>query len=395
MLEHLHGQSRGTVAAHRQRLQTFHKAMQFPGYNSELFKQRVKKIPFVAEGKRGSITPEQMGQFIRSIEDPRLQTIIGFLVNTGCRREEVTTAKVGDVKWDTFPVRVSFIAAKTKTDVERTSFLTTETAQLLKRVLGTRLQNPDQYLFPYRSGDTLRRMIMRALLKAGLTEKAKAGEDDQLEYYTVKVHYFRTFAKHFMVRCGMTENEANWLIGHELKVDASYMDVEEVARKWGEKVEPMMRFLDGEASEGSGPILPAVEKAVERVIPQDDRGVLVKPSTVPQPLTLPMNSYAKSLSEAKEPVSPASSNVGAQKVVGAEIPSSHKEPQEPVYPMKEAPSHIYGGTTPTVKHEEVKQDPNAPIHRGDSWDCPKCGWAMGSENMALDHIRFRHPRREA
>ncbi len=121
-----------------------------------------KKIPEV-------LTPEEVKKLLQACDNPLHELIIEFLYSTGVRLSELVNMKIKDIDWQE---GMGWVRGG-KGAKDRRIILSKKLLEKLKDFVKGR--NPDEYLFPGRTGGRMnkrnvQKIVARAARKAGITK---------------------------------------------------------------------------------------------------------------------------------------------------------------------------------------------------------------------------------
>ncbi len=235
----------GTIFKYRSYLPKLYRFCKIP-FEQEIYDENVRLVRKLTETQSKTPTPEQTKKLL---ENPELRTrvLVAATVSTYARINEIVQLKLSDLSLDLKPARVIFRSTTTKTGKERTSFLCSRAADLVKRFTEFRMNKGDGWVFPSKRKEHLTvksaaEAITQALLSIGLNEKSeKTGR------YAYHPHVFRRLGMNISKRAKFPWDWVEWLAGHELGTQEAYLPtVDEAAETWNTLVEAKMTaFLNG------------------------------------------------------------------------------------------------------------------------------------------------------
>jgi integrase len=177
--------------------------------------------------------------------DPRVRALISLLATSGLRIGEAAQLRIGNLNLD--EEKVTVMARKTKSRSMRITFISSETAKLLRDYLRSRMNDIDAWLFPdtYQpekpaGRNALYQLIRRALVRDGLRTKL----DPDSRMYELHPHCFRKYFFTKLISAGVDRGVAEYLMGHRFGLDNSYLRMDEDhLRKEYQKAEDDFIFL--------------------------------------------------------------------------------------------------------------------------------------------------------
>jgi integrase len=235
----------GTIFKYRSYLPKLYRFCKV-SFEQSVYNENVRLVRKLTETQSKTPSPEFTKQLL---ENPLLRTrvLVAATVSTYARINEIVQLKLSDLNLELKPARVIFRSTTTKTGKERTCFLCTRAAELVRQFTQYRIQRGDGWIFPGRRKDHLTaksaaEAIMQALHRIGLTEKsAKTGR------YAYHPHVFRRLGMNISKRAKFPWDWVEWLAGHEIGTQEAYLPtVDEAAETWNATVEPKMTaYLSG------------------------------------------------------------------------------------------------------------------------------------------------------
>src|SRR2546426_9973815 len=258
------GSSGTTISGHSHKVVKLYRYLKLP-VDAEDLKETVRKVDSVSVTDDRNLTrPEIRRTLIHG--NPKQKALVSFLVSTGARLGEAVQVRIRDIDFNKKPAVVYFPARKTKR--KRFSFLSSECVESLKAHIAKRDRTrPSEWLFegwiPNKKGrDTLpdkhahpsaaylqiRNVFATAGLIPPIPKKGRGGNAKpganrgaHLEYHP---HILRGTCIEFTKMCGYPPDWAEWLVGHDLKNQESYLPSEEkMSEEWLKKCESSFRFL--------------------------------------------------------------------------------------------------------------------------------------------------------
>jgi integrase len=176
---------------------------------------------------------------------PPTRLAIMMLTTSGMRISELTSLRIRDIAEldrQEGPVLIKIKAQFTKTRTERRTFITQETAQLLREHLGDRISKPDERILPIDS-DSLYTRIMRTMKKAELKTKT----EPESKRYEIHPHSFRKYFFTNLLAAGIDRGIVEGFMGHKFGLDSAYLRMsDDQLRELYAKAHESMSFL-GEA----------------------------------------------------------------------------------------------------------------------------------------------------
>ena len=261
------GSSPTTISGHKFKLIKLYRWLKL-AVSAEDLKEAVRKVDSVNVTDDRHLTREQVRDILKLHSSARQKALVSFMVCTGARIGEAVQVRVRDIDFTKTPAVVYFPARKTKTKRKRFSFLSSECVEFLKAHIAKRDRTrPSEWLFegwiPNRKGrDTLPDkhahpsaaylQIRNVFATAGLipptptkgrngNAKPGANRGAHLEYHP---HILRGTCIEFTKTCGYPPDWAEWLVGHDLKTQESYLPSEEkMSEEWLKKCESSFCFL--------------------------------------------------------------------------------------------------------------------------------------------------------
>ena len=235
----------GTIFKYRSYLPKLYRFCRI-SFEPEIYDENVRLVRKITETQSKTPTPEQTKQLLEDT-DLRTRVLVAATVSTYARINEIVQLRLSDINLAVKPARVTFRAATTKTGKERTSFLCTRAADLVREFTEPRTRRDDYWVFPGKSTDHLTvksaaEIVTHALHRIGLIEKSeKTGR------YAYHPHVFRRLGMNISKRARFPWDWVEWLAGHSLGTQEAYLPtVDEAADNWGVLVEPKMTaFLSG------------------------------------------------------------------------------------------------------------------------------------------------------
>ncbi|MDW0170701.1 MAG: site-specific integrase [Nitrososphaeraceae archaeon] len=235
------------------------------------------KLPKSIRKNKEALSKEDIIEILNACSDIRLKTYVIFLASTGCRAVEALSIRYVDLNLDTNPAKVLIRGEYTKTRVDRSVFLTAETAKQLKLWLEykhrtrrvcykdtgtgkttteyrTPTQDPNNLIFAvyqkktnpipdYLYGD------FRAAFAKTLDRIGKDSFEDNKRRRKITLHSFRRFVKSTISDLGYADF-SEYFIGHSGSTYYRKTDKEKV--EIFRKIEPYLTFLDFATLERKG-----------------------------------------------------------------------------------------------------------------------------------------------
>lgn len=261
------GSSPTTISGHKFKLIKLYRWLKLPVSDEDL-REAVRKVDSVNVTDDRHLTREQVRDILKLHSSPRQKALVSFMVCTGARIGETVQVRLRDIDFTKTPAVVYFPARKTKTKRKRFAFLSSECVEFLRTHIAKRdtkrrsewlfegwIPNkkgrntfPDRHAHPSAAYLQLRDVFAMAGLvpptpKKNGTSKETAGSNKgaHLEYHP---HILRGTCIEFTKTCGYPPDWAEWLVGHDLKTQESYLPSEEkMAEEWLRKCEPSFCFL--------------------------------------------------------------------------------------------------------------------------------------------------------
>ena len=184
-----HQYALGTIFKYRSYLPKLYRFCKIP-FDQEAYDEHVRLVRKLTETQSKTPTPEQTKQLLEG-PDLRTRVLVAATVSTYARINEIVQLRLSDINLEMKPARVTFRATTTKTGKERTSFLCTRAADLVRQFTEFRIKRGDDWVFPGRSKGHLTvksasEAITQGLHGIGLVEKSqKTGR------YAYHPHVFR------------------------------------------------------------------------------------------------------------------------------------------------------------------------------------------------------------
>ena len=200
--------------------------------------------------------------------DPRTRALISLLATSGLRIGEASTLRLGNVDLDR--EKVTVMALKTKSRATRISFISTETARLLRDYLRQRINHKDEWLFPDKYNpqkpagrSALYQLIRRTLTRTGLRSKL----DPDSRMYELNPHAFRKYFFTKLIGAGVDRGVAEYLMGHKFGLDSAYlrMDEERLRREYMESVDDFQALTETKPDRKSQEEMTRLRQQIEQL----------------------------------------------------------------------------------------------------------------------------------
>jgi|GEM_PF-1937615 len=137
---------------------------------------------------RDEIPTNEQIRAILNQASPAMRAYVLVLCDSGLSSGDALRLRVKDFKFEESPVRI--LARRSKTGTDHETFITDETAALLKQRIWRKKFSPDSYIFAKnvgkRTADNLRARYKDTLKKAGLAEKIEGHR-----FYKFHLHVYR------------------------------------------------------------------------------------------------------------------------------------------------------------------------------------------------------------
>jgi integrase len=174
---------------------------------------------------------------------PATKVAILMLATSGVRISELTSLRIRDIELDRpeGSVKVTVQPAVTKGKKRRVTFITAESASLLREYLGERIDNLDERVFRINS-DALYSRIMRTIRRAELMTKSEPNS----KRYDLHPHSLRKFFFSNLLAGGIDRGIVEGFMGHEFALDSAYLRLtDDQLRELYDKAGDSMNFLTG------------------------------------------------------------------------------------------------------------------------------------------------------
>lgn len=284
------GFSPTTILGHKFKLVKFYRWLHVKMDMDDL-KQSVRKIDEVGVTDDKLPTRDEIRKML-TLGTLKQKALVSFLVCTGAREGEAIQVRLSDIDFEHNPSIVRFPARTTKTKHKRYSFLSSECVELLKTYIadrnriresiwlfdgwksGDRTENGDRHM----SGTNAYLQVRGALSLAGLVPPVnshpKKGEPRKTSsvgaHHEYHPHVLRARSINFMKDAGFPADRAEFLVGHDVGTQMSYLPTEEeMTKQWLEKCESTFCFLKQDIGK-------KMEEEVQKRVGQTTRAVVEK-----------------------------------------------------------------------------------------------------------------------
>jgi integrase len=203
--------------------------LRYEGLVVDNYQLRIRSsVPSNVESSLDRIPTRDEMRVLLMDSNPRSRALVALLVTSGLRIGEAAALRVGHV--NLLENKVTVAAARSKSRKTRITFITDETAKLLRDYLKGRENEKEAWLFPRlrdptrpAGKQTLYMLIYRTLTKAGLGKKL----DPESWMYELHPHAFRKYFFTKLIGAGVDRGVAEYLMGHKFGLDNAYLRMDE------------------------------------------------------------------------------------------------------------------------------------------------------------------------